>query len=450
MSIHKQFFISVASTLAASMIIMATGLVTGSLLARLLGAAGRGEFASIQLYGALFASICISGLPAAVTYYTGVDTNKAGGYFLTGIAAALLLAIPVSLGGFIAIPYLLDSQRTEVVSAARFYLTCIPMAIVNAFILACLLGQMKMLLWNLFRIMAAILWLIPVGYMFFYGVSDSIMVSKIYLLFVFLYSCVFFVILYRNLGGCMNFQKQLFRPMWSYGLPTSFATFSQQSTLRLDQIFIAAMLPPQQLGIYVVSIAWSAAHSPLIGAVSYVIVPHMTRLNSLVDQSTAICRITRTMVVINFLLTACLLAVTPASIQILFGTQFMGAVPIAYILIAGSVFFNVKGVLAEGLRGMGRPKVIMKGELLGLVASLILFPLLLSSNGLSGVAMASIIGHAVTFGFLLIMLRKHSRVLMKDLLFPRREDISYLLSRMGDVLKYIKIFLYPKSGTKYA
>ena len=426
---------------------MASGLVTGSLLARLLGAAGRGEFASIQLYGALFASICTSGLPAAVTYYTGVDNNKAGEYYLTGMAAAFLIAVPVMLAGLIAMPYLQFSQRPEVVSAARFYLLFIPLGIVTAFSLASLQGQMKMLLWNLMRIIATVFWLIPVTWMFYFGVNDSIVISQIYLLFIFLFGCMILIILYNNLNGHIRFQKKLFLPLWSYGLPTSFATFSQQSNLRLDQVFIATMLPPQLLGIYVVSIAWSAAHSPLIGAVSYVIVPHMTRLNSLVDQTTAICRITRTMVVINFALTACLLAVTPVSIQILFGTQFMGAVPIAYILIAGSVFSNVKGILAEGLRGMGRPKVVMKGELLGLVTSLILFPLLISWNGLSGVAMASIIGHAVTFGFLLIMLRKHSGVMIKDLLFPRREDISYLLSRMGDMLKHIKIFIYPKSGT---
>lgn len=426
---------------------MVSGLVTGSLIARLLGATGRGELASIQLYGALFASICTSGLPSAVTYFTGVDTEKAGGYYFTGIAAAFLLAIPVALGGFIAIPYLLVSQRPEVVSAARFYLIFIPLGIVTAFSLASLQGQMKMLLWNLLRIIAAVFWLIPLAGMFFLGVNDSVTVSKIYLLFLLLYSCIFLVILYRNLDGRIRFQKKLFRPLWSYGLPTSFATFSQQSNLKLDQVFIAAMLPPELLGIYVVSIAWSAAHSPLIGAVSYVIVPHMTRLNSIAEQSTAICRITRTMILLNLVLAGGLLAVTPAAIHLLFGAQFMGAVPIAYILIAGSVFSNVKGVLAEGLRGMGRPEIVMKGELLGLAVSLILFPLLLSLSGLPGVAVASIIGHAATFGFLLFGLRENSEVSVKDLLFPRREDVVYLLSRMGDVLGHKKTSLSPKSGT---
>jgi O-antigen/teichoic acid export membrane protein len=438
MSTDNKFFISAASTLAASMIIMACGLVTGSLIARLLGAAGRGEFASIQLYGALFASICTSGLPAAVTYFTGVDAKNAGGYYLTGIVGAFLLAIPVSLGGFIAIPYLLDGQRPEVVSAARFYLLFIPLGILTAFSLASLQGQMKLPLWNLLRIIAAVFWLIPLSYMFFYGVNDSITASKIYLLFIFLIGFLCLIIVLRNLDGHIKVQMNLFQPLWTYGLPTSFATFTQQSNLRLDQIFIAAILPPQILGIYVVSIAWSAAHSPLIGAITYVIVPHMTRLNALAEQSSAICRITRTTIVINLVLTGVMLVVTPAAIQLLFGAQFKEVVPIAYILIAGSVFSNVKGVLAEGLRGMGRPEIVMRGELFGLAVSLILFPLLLYLNGLSGVAVASIMGHAVTFGFLLFKLQGNSGVSVKDLLFPRREDLAYLLSRMSDVLMHKK------------
>ena len=433
-----------------SLLIMVFGLVTGSLTAKLLGVVGRGELASIQLYGSLFASICASGLPAAVTYFTGSDPEKAGEYYLTGIGVALLLAVPCAIGGFFAIPHLLTNQRYEVVSAAQLYLLFIPLGIVTSFSLASLQGQMKMLLWNLLRIIAGVFWLIPLVGLFFYRDVDAVTVSRVYLLFLFLYGCVFVAILLRALPGRIRILRELFRPLWRYALPTSVATFSQQSNLKLDQIFIAALLPPQLLGIYVVSIAWSAAHSPLIGAVSYAIVPHMLRINSAEDRRTAICRITRTSMILNVVLATAMLAVTPAAIRILFGNQFLGAVTVSFILIIGSVFSNMKGVIAEGLRGMCKPEIVMKGELLGLSVSLFLFPLLLSIGQLLGVAVASVAGYVATVGFLLLQLGKISGATVREVLVPCRADLSYLLNQAEIVIRRRKTLLLPNPDAPLA
>ncbi|NSM99016.1 hypothetical protein, partial [Serratia marcescens] len=75
----------------------------------------------------------------------------------------------------------------------------------------------------------------------------------------------------------------------------------------------------------------------LIGAVSYVIVPYVSRIASVADQAEALSKITRIMVLLNLVLSAALVLITPLAIHILFGPKFAKAVPVAYVLIGASM-----------------------------------------------------------------------------------------------------------------
>ena len=427
---NNRFFESVSSTAIASIMIMISGLITGSLIARLLGAEGRGELALIQLYGTLFASIAISGLPGAVTYYTGTSTANAGKYYLTGIAASIPIMFLGAISAYLIIPHFLATQPPVVVSAARFYLFIVPLNVVTAFCLASVQGQMKMLLWNLLRIIAAVSWLVPVSVIFFLPNIDAVFVSKIYLVFMFIYSCIFVWILVRSMPDKISFYPNFIKPLWKYAMPTSLATFSQQSNLKLDQIFISLLLPTEFLGLYVVAIAWTSAYSPLSNAVSYVIVPHLARLDTLENQKDALTKITRINLMLNFLLASFMVLVTPLALKILFGYQFVPAVTICYILLLGSILSNTKVVIAEGLRGIGKPGSVMKGELVGLVVSGLLFPLLLKTNGLVGVALASVVGYLVTFLLMLKQLCFFSQGHTIEFVLPHKEDFNYLFNKL--------------------
>ena len=286
-----------------------------------------------------------------------------------------------------------------------------------------------MLLWNYLRIIAAVSWLVPVSVIFFLSNIDSVFVSKIFLVFMFIYSCIFVWILVRSMPDKISFYPNFIKPLWKYAMPTSLATFSQQSNLKLDQIFISLLLPTEFLGLYVVAIAWTSAYSPLSNAVSYVIVPHLSRL-TLENQKDALTKITRINLLLNFLLASFMVLVTPLALKILFGNQFVPAVTICYILLLGSILSNTKVVIAEGLRGIGKPGSVMKGELVGLVVSGLLFPLLLKTNGLVGVALASVVGYLVTFLLMLKQLCFFSQGHTIEFVLPLKEDFNYLFNKL--------------------
>lgn len=430
MSSNNNFIISTASTVATNIVIMVSGLITGSMTAHLLGAVGRGELASIQLYGGLLASIATSGLPAAIIYFTGRHVADPGSYFLTGIAIAMLMAALGAFAGYVAIPYLLSAQTPAIISAAQLYLLFIPLGIVTAFSLASLQGQMKMLLWNLLRGVGTVFWLIPLSYLFFLGDVNAVLFSKIYLFFILIVAIVYIGIVIRSHLGRFQVRSELVKPLWQYAIPTSLATFSQQSNLRLDQIFISVMLPPKLLGLYVVAVSWSAAHSPLVNAVSYGMVPHLTRLQDDALRGLAFSRILRTSLVFNLFFATIVIVITPPAIRFLFGTEFVQAVSVSYMLIIGAVLANVKLVLAEGLRGLGFPTAVLKGELAGLVTSGVLFPVLLKFFGLEGVAVGSVIGYSATIFFLVISSRQITGVTISSSLKPQWQDFVYIFDKL--------------------
>lgn len=446
MSKGNRFVSLVASTMTASMLIMLAGLITGSLTAKVLGVAGRGELAAIQLVGSFLGGLCTAGLPAAVIYFTGVNGKAADSYYTTGLLLAMALGVPCVVVGYLVIPHFLVNNRPEVLQAARLYLLFIPLSILSTFVLATLQGQMKIHAWNVLRTIAYVLWLGPVLWMYFQGPVTSEAFSGAYLVFLAAYLVPYLFVQYRSRTGPARFDRALVKPLVTYGWATTFANMSQQSSLRLDQMFIAAVLLPDQLGIYVVAVAWSAAHAPLIGAVSYVIVPYVSRIASVVDQAEALSKITRIMVLLNLVLSAALVLITPLAIHILFGPQFAKAVPVAYVLIGASVFANIKGVLAEGLRGVGKPEQVMRGEMLGVLVTAALLAASLSTTGLLTVAGVSAVGYAATFFFLAAQLRRHMAVGLGALLLPTRQDLAYVIHNAWELARRPFMLKFGKGG----
>jgi O-antigen/teichoic acid export membrane protein len=169
------------------------------------------------------------------------------------------------------------------------------------------------------------------------------------------------------------------------------------------------------------------------------IVPHLTRLQNEEQRGVALSKITRTSLVLNLILAIIVIAITPFAIRLLFGMQFLQAISVCYILLIGSMLSNMKVVFAEGLRGFGYPTVVMKGELVGLIISGVLFPILLKLYGLEGVAAASVIGYCATFLFFVISSRKLVGVSVSNSLKPQRQDFVYIFDKLIDIVRRKKI-----------
>ena len=426
----ERFAHRVVMTLATNALLMLVALVTGSISARILGVAGRGELASIQLWAMLALTIMVFGTPAAVTYFAARDPEQAGDYTTTALAINIGLSAVAMLVCYLALPRLLAAQPASTVDAARQYLWSIPIGLVMGLALAALQGRTRLFAWNALRVLAAVAWLIVLGFAWISGRRTAPDVARIYLIALAAMAAICAAAVVASVPGPFQFRRSLVRPLYAYAVPSSLATLPQQSVFRLDQILIAALLSQQLLGLYAVAVTWSGALAPLSAALSFVVFPHLARLRTAEHQADALGRVLRFALLFNLALTVPLLLVTPLAIVLLFGRSFEPAVRISMILVVAAGIGNVKSVLADAVRGSGAPYIVMWGELAGFATMLLVLVASLRAYGLYAAAAASLLGYVTTLGVLLAFWSRRTGTKPVEFALPTRDEVAEFLGRV--------------------
>ncbi len=132
-------------------------IVTGVLLARMLGPAGKGVLTAILLWPGLIVAILSLGIYESATYYAAVEKVRgsriAGGALLIGLVqsgaavAVWLLILPIVLGHYGA----------DTVTDGRIFALWIPTYLVAVIAMGVLLGRMEISLYNGLRLAQTLL-----------------------------------------------------------------------------------------------------------------------------------------------------------------------------------------------------------------------------------------------------------------------------------------------------
>jgi O-antigen/teichoic acid export membrane protein len=89
-------------------------------------------------------------------------------------------------------------------------------------------------------------------------------------------------------------------------------------------------------------------------------------------------------------------------ISFLFGVEDPQALSLLIVLCIGSIFMNARQILADILRGLGRPSVPTLAELVSL-ALVSLFAIRLWERGVTGVAWAVTLAAALSFAYIMVV-----------------------------------------------
>jgi O-antigen/teichoic acid export membrane protein len=121
------------------------------------------------------------------------------------------------------------------------------------------------------------------------------------------------------------------------------------------------------------------------------------------------------------------LVLTPIAVPLVFGREFRPAVPPAMLLVLGGVIWSIKGTLGEGVRGLGESRAVLLSEGLGLVVTFFGLLFLLRPMGLIGAALASLSGHCVAAGVLIVQIRRKTGYPISFLFWPWEDSPCTLL-----------------------
>jgi O-antigen/teichoic acid export membrane protein len=419
----RSFGAHVMLTSGSNILLALLGVVTGALAARLLGPDGRGQLAAIQMWPNFLAAIANLGLPEAVVYFSARSTPNSGRYLGSAVVMTLLVSAAFLAAGYFALPLLLPAQSADVIWAARWYLLLLP---VQAIYLPqhSFRGLSDFTAWNALRFLAGFGWLAVLVYGALSGHTAPAFFALAYLAVLTVLALPMLQLTWRRVPRPYRPDVREWMPMLRFGLPSVTSGVPRMLNLRLDQMLMAALLPAHTLGLYVVAVTWSNAVSPLPSALANVLFPRTAAQTRPEDRHRVFAKGIRFAVLSTVSVAAAVLVVTPWMIPTLFGAAFADAIPAAFVLVVAAAIASVNMVIEEGLRGLGRPVMVLWAELAGLAVTAVALLFLLRPFGIMGAALASVVGYTAVLITLVVASRALTQLAPLDMLRPGRAELE--------------------------
>lgn len=412
----------------SNLAIPASAVLTGPILARSLGPAGRGALAAVLNPIALSTYVLNFGVPEALTYVvakgrssTGIGNRLAlmlGTIIGTLCAGGLIALTPVLLRKypdqhqlFILLSLLLPLEmgvgmlryvaqargRYELMTRERWFSVLSRLVLITA---AALAGTLTV---------ATAAW-------FTHGTAVLATLLLVPILFA----------RESRKARQRETQTELTRFVLRYGLLTWVGTVGGVLVMRLDQVLLTPLAGPKELGYYAVAV--SVAEVPLLALLAVRDVIFATSTDR--EDSTIVARATRATILLSVPL--CLLGIlfAPLLLPPIFGAGFGPSVRMAQVLFLATLPNGIATIMSAGLLASGRPGLASRAQLAAAAVTVVALFLLVPPLGAIGAAYASLIAYLVSALLVSLALVRVSGLKPRDFLVPRRADLVDIVTRV--------------------
>lgn len=384
-------------TLSSRAMIILFSLVSSVVLARYLGPEGRGLFALVLLLPELARSFGLLGIDQANGVYAGLEPKNCRVLVWQSLVIAGVVGggIAVAGIGYLALgaPGFPDLLRGPLWLYA-VPLLLLPITIVIEYWQAILRGMNRILMQNVLDIgtrLASLLLVVLFVVGFRLDVAGVVWATALGTAI----TLVITVVLLRRVGvlGWPAFDLSMWKRTIRFALPAYGGNVAAYLNYRVDEIIIAAMLPAEQLGFYVMAVGLVERLWILPGAVANALLPHLT--NS--PQRDPVLSATIARHVMVWVGAGCLLIFVFADlvVRVLYSSAFAPVVaPLRWLLPGIFVLSIAKVVLAEVI-AQEKPHYPSLASGLAVVVNIAANFLLVPYMGISGAALASSLSYSL-------------------------------------------------------
>ena len=415
-------------TMLAQVGILGVNLATGIITARLLGPAGRGEFAAAMLWFMLPSTLAIAGLQSGLVYQTRQDQAKAGSIAIAGLLAAIAIYVPVAATCLIVMPALMHGYNGEVIALARLATATSIFNVAMLLARQSLLGTRNMHFFNISSAASPVTYLVfLVGVLPFHDLTATIAVlAQVAATVVVIVPTLWWAARSWDMRQVwpMTVLKRLLRYSWrAAGIDLAGVFYSN-----VDRLVLVGLIAPAQFGSYTVATSFARMIYIVQAAVSSVTLADLAHRPADEVQG----YIHRAFRLLFWLLLAGCVAgwlLGGVLLRLIYGKGFAMAVPTYRIMLAESALSCISQVLIEAYLATGRPSypAIVQGSysVLLLAAMLLLAPLW---GGLG--AAAAMLG-AVICKLVLLLAGLRQIGLSKPGLLLHRDDLDAVRKLLG-------------------
>jgi O-antigen/teichoic acid export membrane protein len=408
---------NLVSTSAADLALIILSASSGILVARLLGPTARGEFAVAILWPSVIAALGTLGLREALTYERARALCPTP--VLVGTALMLAMVQSVLLMGFgaVLIPWLTRAQSPGVTEASLLFVLFIPTNLVAHYSLGLLQGSLEIPVFNALRLVVSVVYLGAVLVLWALG---TVTVWNLTLGLLVANGCTALAALAAVLAKCgvrWGLDVDLLGRLLGYGLRNHVGSISSMLNQRVDQMLMAVLITPKQLGWYVVAVNVSSLARLPSGAFATLAFPKVASVGS-AEQRRLTSLYSRLNATATLGLGLVLVLLIPVLVPLVYGQAYSPSVFSAEILAVATVFMAIGQAWAGSLRGLGRPSEPARAEAISLAATMVGLALLLIPLGILGAALTSLVAYLLASVYMFLRLRRLLSVGLRDLLWP--------------------------------
>jgi enterobacterial common antigen flippase len=400
--------------------------VASSLIgARALGPAGRGDLLIVAIWPPVVAMIAGLGLPSAFRYRMAKEPGLVSALFSNAMVyTAVVGAVTIGLAELI-VPHLVGQRSAEVMMLVRIYQVNI--------LAALLLDLMRGLLEGTRRFGWA-----GAARMIFFGVQ-TVGFAGLWFAGRFTVATATFTLIAAQtaatllaLGAVWHQFRPRWQPSWtelkksmSYALRDYPGGVADYTTLRLDQLMLGAMASNVALGLYVVAVRVSEMTTVAAEAIADALMPEVAASKTSAKAEALWARSLRVTIYLHLALLVPLWLGAPLILKTLFGERFVPATGTFRWLLFAAAVWGWSSIVISGLRGFGHPGLSTMARFAGAISTAIALLILLPRFGITGAAMASLIGYSLMLVIALVAFLKKRQLNLWHCLRPSRRDVPF-------------------------
>jgi O-antigen/teichoic acid export membrane protein len=390
---------------------LALNLLTGILIARVLGPGGRGALAAALAAPPILTWLFEMGCGAAVTYHQARRPRDAPRLIATWLVALVPLAVAGIAVGEVLLPYLLAAQSDHTLFLARLLMLTLVLSFVTDLMYGVVLGDQDFFFCVLFRLVH------PLGLLGAYlglWVADALTVTTAVVANAGAGAAVAAIVSARALGrhGLGRPSLSIARTTLWYGLRAHGTMTAGLVNMRLDVLIIPAFLGAASVGLYSVATNVSWIVVAVAGSLSGLVFPAATARRTR-GAETVIKSLYATLVVAA-LLAGALAATATVAVRFVYGGAFSGTVEPLRILLAASVPYAAAGALFAGLYSLNRPFTAGVAQLIAAVVTVAGLVLFLDRGGIRAAALVSLVAYSLVFALALVLYRRAAGLHWRD------------------------------------
>ncbi len=415
-------------TYATSIMLHGCTLAQSVILARVLGAEGRGVYAAIILWPTILANIGNLGIGLATTRAAAASLDDVGPVARTGVLLSLLLSIVTTGIGLVILPLLIPEADSDITGLAQIYLILfVPAFILSANIAGVDQGRGHFRRLNFFRLLQSPVFVSLLVVLLVLARTDMVYCLWALVASFWVTTLGRFVLLVRELPlfGPISSPIKLLRQ----GIPYAVVNIIGQFIHRGDRILLLWLLTERDLGLYVVAFSAASVLAHLPKSMGFVTLTIAAQEKPR-EGFARIAQIFRGAVIISVAVGIVLAVAVYLLLPVVYGQDFADARLIGVILAGGIIVHGLASVLGQSMRGQGKPMVGIFPNLAALTVMVLVAFALSRPLGVIGVAMGFAVAQTVrTCGWLLLTVRYYNSAFLSDML-PTVQDAKLINRRL--------------------